>query len=113
VDGALGDGVGEVARGGLGVVENLCKGFAQGRYGALQIHRFGGGGDDEGGTRARRTGGGEGFGSGTRAKSCMYIPGRWALLIGGPELSRPKLLFLLGQKTAQPLDRFFANFSPF
>jgi hypothetical protein len=51
VDGALGDGVGEVARGGLGVVEDLRKGFAQGRDGALQIHRFGGG-DDEGGTDA-------------------------------------------------------------
>jgi hypothetical protein len=89
VDGALGDGVGEVARGGLGVVEDLRKGFAQGRDGALQIHRFGGGGgddDDEGGMRARRTGErarGIWVGIWFRTPAVEDIPGRWALSIGG------------------------------
>jgi hypothetical protein len=87
VGGALGDGVGEVARGGLGVVEDPRKGFAQGRDGALQIHGFGGGDDDEGGMRARRTGErGRGIWVGIwfRTRAGEDIPGRWALLIGGP-----------------------------
>jgi hypothetical protein len=99
VDGALGDGVGEwrvlkkkrddvgvVARGGLGEVEDLRKGSAQGRDGALHIHRFGGGDYDEGGkwdagSPDRRKWMDLVLERG-RAKSCLYIPGRWAHLIG-------------------------------
>jgi hypothetical protein len=84
------DGVGEVARGGLGEVEDLRKGSAQGRDGALHIHRFGGGDYDEGGkwdagSPDRRKWMDLVLERG-RAKSCLYIPGRWAHLIGGPVL---------------------------
>ena len=47
VDGAAGDGVGELAGGGVGVVEHRGEGGAQGRDAPLHLPSHGGGGDGE------------------------------------------------------------------
>jgi hypothetical protein len=85
------------------VVEDLRKGFAQGRDGALQIHGFGGGDDDEGGMRARRTGErGRGIWVGIwfRTRAGEDIPGRWVLLISGPGLTQALIAVSIGPENS-------------